>query len=114
MTCFIIHMNIKSDGKMYYTGSLYDCIGNFQVWPGSDMPKEGIGMKIAVTGATGHLGRLVIKGLLRTQKAENIIAVVRDAVKADDLAKKGLQVRVAPYENIDALNPPLRQWIRRC
>lgn len=43
-------------------------------------------MNIAVTGATGHLGRLVIQDLLKTQPAEDIIAIVRNEAKAADLA----------------------------
>ena len=41
---------------------------------------------IAVTGATGHLGRLVIDELLKTTQANNIIAAVRTPAKATGLA----------------------------
>jgi NAD(P)H dehydrogenase (quinone) len=64
-------------------------------------------MKIAVTGATGHLGRLVIKDLLEKQPAENIVAIVRDEAKAADLAQAGVQVRVANYEDTAALQTAL-------
>ncbi len=60
-------------------------------------------MKIAVTGATGHLGRLIIQGLLGKQPAKNIIAVARNAAKASDLARKDVEVRTAAYENTAAL-----------
>lgn len=52
---------------------------------------------IAVTGATGHLGRLVIQELLRSVPAAHIIAAVRTPAKAQDLAALGVQVRQADY-----------------
>lgn len=60
-------------------------------------------MRIAVTGATGHLGRLVVQELLKSQPAQEIIALVRDATKAADLAAQGVQVRVASYDDPAAL-----------
>ncbi|MBH0122225.1 SDR family oxidoreductase [Rhodococcus sp. HM1] len=61
-------------------------------------------MTIAVTGATGNLGRLTIAALLeRGVAAADIVAVVRDAAKAAELAEKGVQVRVADYDDADAL-----------
>ena len=64
-------------------------------------------MRIAVTGATGHLGRLVIEGLLKTQPAEDIVALVRDPAKAADLAARGVQVRAAAYDDAAALKAAL-------
>lgn len=52
---------------------------------------------IAVTGATGHLGRLVIQELLRSVPAAHIVAAVRSPAKAQDLAALGVQVRQADY-----------------
>ena len=52
---------------------------------------------IAVTGATGHLGRLVITELLRSVPAAQIVAAVRTPAKAQDLAALGVQVRQADY-----------------
>lgn len=52
---------------------------------------------IAVTGATGQLGRLVIDALLKKVPASEIIAAVRNPEKASDLAALGLQVRKADY-----------------
>lgn len=52
---------------------------------------------IVVTGATGHLGRLVIEELLKTTQAHNIIAAVRTPAKASDFAERGVQVREADY-----------------
>lgn len=52
---------------------------------------------IAITGATGQLGRLVIQNLLTTVPASQIVAAVRSPAKAADLAALGVQVRQADY-----------------
>jgi len=52
---------------------------------------------IAITGATGQLGRLVIQNLLKTVPASQIVAAVRSPAKAADLAALGVQVRQADY-----------------
>lgn len=65
-------------------------------------------MRIAVTGATGHLGGLVIESLLaRGVAASDIVAVVRDEAKAAPLAAKGLQLGVASYGDESALTAAL-------
>jgi NAD(P)H dehydrogenase (quinone) len=52
----------------------------------------------AVTGATGHLGRLIIGDLIDAGvPAADITAIVRDAGKATDLAGRGVQIQVADY-----------------
>ncbi|EJF29596.1 MULTISPECIES: SDR family oxidoreductase [Enterobacteriaceae] len=58
---------------------------------------------IAITGASGQLGRLVIEDLLKTVKAEEIVAVVRNPAKVDDFASRGVQVREANYGDVSAL-----------
>jgi NAD(P)H dehydrogenase (quinone) len=58
---------------------------------------------IAVTGATGKLGRLVVEGLLEQVPADQIIAAVRDPGKAGDLAARGVDVRRADYNEPDTL-----------
>ncbi|MEY4427136.1 MAG: hypothetical protein RL535_1434, partial [Pseudomonadota bacterium] len=58
---------------------------------------------IAITGATGQLGRLVVQELLKTQAAPQIIAAVRNPAKAQDLAALGVQVRQADYTQPDTL-----------
>ncbi|MEV8016742.1 SDR family oxidoreductase [Streptomyces sp. NPDC086554] len=61
-------------------------------------------MSIVVTGATGHLGRLVIDGLLAARvPAGQIAAVVRDKEKAAPLAARGVELRVADYNTPDSL-----------
>ena len=59
---------------------------------------------IAVTGATGHLGRLVIDTLLdRGIVPSNLVAAVRSPEKAADLADRGVVVREADYTKPDTL-----------
>ncbi|MDW8844440.1 SDR family oxidoreductase [Erwinia sp. MMLR14_017] len=58
---------------------------------------------IAVTGATGQLGRLVIDALLKRVPAAEIIAAVRSPEKASDLAGLGVQVRKADYSDAESL-----------
>lgn len=60
---------------------------------------------IAVTGASGHLGRLVVKSLLaKGQPAAKIVAVVRDPEKVADFAAQGVQVRRADYDRQETLD----------
>ncbi|MFE9648159.1 SDR family oxidoreductase [Streptomyces sp. NPDC006365] len=54
-------------------------------------------MSIVVTGATGHLGRLVIEGLLEKVPADQITAVARSEEKAADFAARGVKVAIADY-----------------
>jgi len=64
-------------------------------------------MTIAVTGATGQLGRLVLEELLSSQEPASLVAVVRDAAKAGELGARGVQVRVADYSDPAALEAAL-------
>lgn len=60
--------------------------------------------RLAVTGATGQLGRIVIAQLLeRGVEPTHITAVVRDAGKARDLEAVGVDVRIADYEDPSSL-----------
>ena len=52
---------------------------------------------IVVTGATGQLGRLVIKSLLKRVPANQIVAAARTPSSAADLASLGVEVREADY-----------------
>lgn len=59
---------------------------------------------IALTGATGHLGQLVIENLLkRGHPAKEVVAVVRNKAKAVGLSALGVQVREADYASPEAL-----------
>lgn len=61
-------------------------------------------MTIAVTGATGQLGRLVIADLKTLVPVDDIVALVRDPAKATDL---GVTVRAADYSDPKALEAGL-------
>ena len=52
---------------------------------------------IAITGATGQLGRHVINALLKTTPADRLVALVRDPAKAADLTALGINVRQFDY-----------------
>ncbi|MDW6004382.1 SDR family oxidoreductase [Vibrio mangrovi] len=58
---------------------------------------------LAITGATGQLGRLVIEALLKKVPAAQIVAAVRQVDKAQDLAELGIQVRYADYSKPESL-----------
>lgn len=65
-------------------------------------------MRIAVTGATGHLGGLVIESLLnKNVEASDIVAIVRNEEKAKDLAARGINIAVAAYDDEAALKSAL-------
>ena len=53
---------------------------------------------IAITGASGHLGRLVIDALLKSTPPDQIVALVRSPAKVADLAAKGVHVREADFD----------------
>lgn len=62
----------------------------------------------AVTGATGHFGSLAVLALLdRGVPAQDVVALVRDAAKAQPLAERGVQVRVADYNEAKTLGTAL-------
>jgi NAD(P)H dehydrogenase (quinone) len=63
---------------------------------------------IAITGATGSLGRLVVDDLLaRGTAPADIVAIVRNREKARELVAKGINVRVADYSRPESLPPAL-------
>ncbi|OAM87090.1 SDR family oxidoreductase [Termitidicoccus mucosus] len=70
-------------------------------------PTNSASITIAVTGATGQLGRIVIDRLLAIRPAASIIAVVRNPDKAAPLAARGIQVREAAYDDAPALDRAL-------
>jgi NAD(P)H dehydrogenase (quinone) len=63
---------------------------------------------IAITGATGQLGRLVVSELLKSLPAQQIVAAVRSPNKAQDLAALGIQVRQADYTHSASLDAAFR------
>lgn len=65
-------------------------------------------MKIAITGATGQLGQLVIQALLKRVSANQIVALVRDQKKATALAEQGVELRHFDYDVPESLAPALQ------
>ncbi|MCC9167716.1 SDR family oxidoreductase [Pontibacter harenae] len=61
-------------------------------------------MKIAITGATGQLGRLVVSKLKEKETSDNLVALVRSPQKASDL---GVEVREADYNKPETLEQAL-------
>ncbi len=64
-------------------------------------------MKLGVTGASGKLGRLVVHRLLETWEPTDIVAIIRDPAKAEDLAAEGVEVCRADYEDRASLDSAL-------
>jgi NAD(P)H dehydrogenase (quinone) len=61
-------------------------------------------MRIGITGATGHLGRLVVEKMKAKTGAENLVALVRSPQKAADL---GIEAREADYDMPETLERAL-------
>jgi len=57
--------------------------------------------KFLVTGAAGHLGRIVLHHLLETSKVApgDLIAASRDPKKLADIAMKGVETRAADFDD---------------
>jgi NAD(P)H dehydrogenase (quinone) len=62
-------------------------------------------MTIAITGATGQLGRLAVEALKARVPADQIVALVRDPAKAADL---GVATRVFDYDKAETLVAALK------
>lgn len=60
-------------------------------------------LKFLVTGASGQLGSLVIDALLRTEAPGTVGVLVRRPEAAAPLEARGVTVRVASYDDPDAL-----------
>jgi len=58
---------------------------------------------IALTGASGHLGRLVLQSLLERVPATSLIAIARRPEALQDFAALGVQVRQGDYERPETL-----------
>lgn len=61
-------------------------------------------MTIAITGASGHLGRLAVTALKTLVPVDQIVALVRDPAKAADL---GVEARAFDYTDVTTLAPGL-------
>ena len=59
-------------------------------------------MKIAITGATGHLGQIVVKKLKEKMSADHIVGLVRSLEKASALGL-GIETRLADFGKPETL-----------
>ena len=65
-------------------------------------------MTLLVTGASGHLGRLVVEALIaRGTPAAEVVATARRPEAVSDLAERGVQVRRADYTDPASLDAAL-------
>ena len=62
---------------------------------------------IAITGATGQLGQLVINELVTKVDPSQLIAVVRSPEKAQSYSEQGIDVRLGDYSQADTLSTAL-------
>jgi NAD(P)H dehydrogenase (quinone) len=63
---------------------------------------------IAITGATGQLGQLVIENLLKTVPADQLVAIARNPAKAQALSDRGIVVRQGDYNDEATLTTALQ------
>jgi NAD(P)H dehydrogenase (quinone) len=60
--------------------------------------------KILVTGASGAIGKKTLEHLLKRQPVDELVGMVRDVAKAQDLAEKGIELRQGDYLDSASLN----------
>lgn len=56
-------------------------------------------MKIAVTGATGHLGGKVVAELSKKTSKNDIVALVHNKVHAKNLIEQNYEIREIDFQN---------------
>ncbi len=64
--------------------------------------------KILITGATGQLGGMVVKHLLKVNTSHQINVLVRDENKAIEFKEAGIGIRVGSYQDIKSLAQALQ------
>lgn len=62
---------------------------------------------IAVTGANGQLGKLVIKHLVKLVSADEVVALVRNPEDATELTKLGVHIKAADYNQPETVEAAL-------
>jgi len=60
-------------------------------------------MTILVTGANGHLGKLVVDALLAKKTDQKIAVTTREPEKASELAARGVEVRFGDFDDPSSL-----------
>lgn len=61
--------------------------------------------RIAITGASGHYGRIVIEALIAAGRAADLILMTRRPARLADYAARGCTVRAGDYDRPDTLAP---------
>lgn len=59
--------------------------------------------KLLITGATGHLGKLVVELLAKKQPVSSIAVLVRDSEKAKEFTAKGIEARIGDFNDYASL-----------
>jgi len=59
--------------------------------------------KIMITGATGHLGSVVVNELIKKQGAGNLSVLGRDLSKVQNLKEKGVELVQGDYNDYMSL-----------
>lgn len=59
--------------------------------------------RILVTGASGNIGRMTLRHLLKRVPASDIVGLARDPDKATDLAADGIEIRKGDYFDYEGL-----------
>lgn len=54
-------------------------------------------MKYAVTAATGHFGRVAVKQLTNLVGKEQVVAIVRNVAKGEEILPAGVEIRQGDY-----------------
>lgn len=63
--------------------------------------------RIAITGASGHYGRIVVEALIATGRAADLILISRDPAKLAVYAAQGCTVRQGNYDHPETLAPAM-------
>ena len=64
-------------------------------------------MRIAITGASGHYGRIVVEALIAAGRAADLILISRDPAKLADYAAQGCTVRQGNYDQPETMAPAM-------
>lgn len=64
-------------------------------------------MRIAITGASGHYGRIVVEQLIAAGRAADLILISRDPAKLAGHAAQGCTVRQGNYDHPETMAPAM-------
>ncbi|MEM7109833.1 MAG: NAD(P)H-binding protein [Bacteroidota bacterium] len=64
---------------------------------------------IAVTGASGKLGKATLQFLSEKMNLSKVVAIVRDPEKVVEYEQSGLKIRNADYNDLKSLNEVIKR-----